>query len=85
MLRPALILALLALTACQTCPEPPLPEKVYITVEKLVEVPEELTRPCDVYQVKASTYGEAIIAANKRKASLEACNARLKQIRGLTP
>lgn len=80
----ALILALL-LAGCQTCPESPAPEKVYITVEKLVGVPDELTRPCDVYQVKASTYGEAIKAANHRKAALEECNARLKQIRGLTP
>ena len=77
-----MILVAALLAGCQTCPEI-VPEKVYITVEKIVAVPAELTAPCDVYQVKASTYGEAILAANKRKAALEACNDRMKQIRSL--
>lgn len=80
-----LILASLLLVGCgPTRPDPPVvPKVVYVAVEKIVPVPEKLTEPCDVYQVKAQTYGEAVAAANKRKASLEACNKQLAEIRAL--
>lgn len=81
----ALTLAVLALTACGPVrPDPPVvPKIVRVTVEKIVPVPASLTAPCEVYQVKAQTYGQAVEAANKRKASLEACNVRMAEIRAL--
>lgn len=83
----ALILAVLALTACGNVrPDPPVvPKIVHVTVEKIVPVPARLTAPCEVYQIKAQTYGEAVAAANKRKASLDACNLRMAEIRALVP
>lgn len=81
----AVILAAVALAACGPVrPDPPVvPKIVHVTVEKIVPVPASLTVPCEVYQVQAQTYGAAILAANKRKASLEACNKRLAEIRAL--
>ena len=75
-----ILLALLA--GCQTCPDV-VPEKVYITVEKMVPVPAELAKDCDLPAKRGNTYGEAIRLANARKAALEECNARMRQIRGL--
>lgn len=76
-----LAIAVLLLAGCQSVPDPP--KTVYVTVEKIVPVPAELTRDCAIYQIKQQTYGEAVAAANKRLASLEECNARMKQIRKL--
>lgn len=81
-MRGASLILLLALAGCQTCPDV-MPEKVYITVEKIVPVPAELAKDCEGYTVKANTYGEAIKAANARKAALEECTARMRRIRGL--
>lgn len=79
----ALIAAALALAACQTTKPPVVPQIVRIPVETIVPVPAKLSAPCEVYQVKAQTYGEAIEAANKRLASLVECNKRMAEIRAL--
>lgn len=77
---PALI-ALLALTGCQTTPT--VPKVVRVPVEVIVPVPVALTEPCDLVPKRDDTYEEAIRLANARLASLKACNGKLAEIRGL--
>lgn len=80
-----LMLALgLALSACGTnkgLVKPP--EKVYITVEKPVSVPEALTQPCHIEEPKELTVAEAVRVAKARKTSLEKCNQDKAAIRKL--
>ena len=73
---------MLVMAGCKTCPDV-VPEKVYITVEKIVTVPDELTKPCNEVTKRDNSYGEAVRLANARKASNEECSGRMKQIRGL--
>lgn len=77
------IAAAVALTGCGPV-KPNIPETVYVTVEKIVPVPESLTRPCDEVARRDSTVGEAVRLANARLASLQQCNADKAEIRGLT-
>ena len=80
----AVTLALALLAGCQTTP-PPLvvPKIVYVTVKEVVPVPDELTKPCGEYVIKRQSYGEAIVAANKRKAYGQECSKRMAEIRAL--
>ncbi len=80
-MRCAAIALVLALAGCKTTPE--APEIVYVTVEKIVPVPAELTRPCDLVEKQGNSYGEAIRLANARLESLKLCNADKAEIRGL--
>lgn len=80
--RIGLILALVALTACQSQPIKP-PKVVEVVVEKIVPVPAALTEPCQQHEPKAKTVAEAVRLANQRKASLDECSARMARIRGL--
>ena len=72
----------MALAGCASR-QPVLPKTVYVTVEKLVPVPAELTAPCDEVEKRGNTYGEAVRLANARLASLKACNAEKAEIRKL--
>lgn len=84
MRHPALIfLVVISLTGCAS--RPVVPKVVRVQVPTYVALPANLTKDCDVYQVRGQTVGEAVVAANKRKAALDACNERLKAIRGLQP
>ena len=76
-----MMIACLAITACSSIPK--MPEAVPVVVEKLVPVPEALTKPCDEVRKQNSTYGEAVRLASARLASLRECNARLSEIRKL--
>lgn len=83
-MRTVALILVFALTGCKTAPHVvKAPEIVKVQVREIVPVPDELTKLCAIYEVKESTYGEAVTAANKRKASLEECNARMKKIREL--
>lgn len=75
------MIACLALTACSSIPK--MPGSVPVVVEKLVPLPERLTKPCDEVKKQDSTYGEAVRLANARLAALKECNARMAEIRKL--
>lgn len=82
------LLLVLTLAACQSdagleVPEPP--KIVRVEVEKLVSVPEELTRDCGDERPREQSYGEALRLANARGAYLDECTARMRQIRALKP
>lgn len=79
-----LIVAALALTACQTTPKVVTPEKVYITVDRYVEIPEELTRPCPIDNPVEMAVKEAVRVATARKYSLLACNEDKAAIRKIS-
>jgi len=78
---------LIVLACCgATCqPRPPKVETVFVTVEKTVAVPEELTRDCYNEPAKEQSYGEAKRVANLRDASLDECTGRMRKIRDLKP
>lgn len=78
-----LILLVLALAGCKTCPIPKAPELVRVAVPTMVPVPAELTEPCTVISKRDNTVGEAVRLANARKAALDECSARMAQIRAL--
>lgn len=71
----------LAITACSSIPK--MPDSVPVVVEKLVKVPDKLTKPCDEVKKQDNTYGEAVRLANARLAALKECNARMAEIRKL--
>lgn len=75
------MIACLAIAACSSIPK--MPDSVPVVVEKLVPVPEKLTRPCNEVEKKGDTYGEAVRLANARLAALKECNARMAEIRKL--
>lgn len=80
--RIALLLPLL-LAGCPGNVRPPAPQIVTVTVTKTIPVPAELTRDCDGVAKQSDTYGEAKRLANARKASLDECTGRMREIRKL--
>ncbi|WP_223621164.1 hypothetical protein [Lysobacter sp. ESA13C] len=81
------MILVLGLAGCQTSPpsEPVLPAVVRVPVPTYVAVPAELTRDCDEVVKQGNTYGEAVRLANSRKAALDECTARMREIRALQP
>lgn len=79
------IAAALLLAGCKTAPPERIvvPEIVKVPVREYVAVPEELTEPCPVAEVKSRTVEAVVEAANSRKTALDACNAKLREIRKL--
>jgi hypothetical protein len=63
-------------TAAQPAPKP---------VAQPRSIDPALLAPCEVYMPAASSYGEAVRAANKRLESLQECNARLRKARAENP
>lgn len=78
-MRHAIALIILLLAGCAS--RPPKVETVYVTVEKMVEVPEELSRDCYDEPAKEQTYAEAKRLANLRKEALAECTKRMQRIR----
>lgn len=77
-----LLIALLCMGAsCQRRPDPP--RVVTVVVEKTVEVPRELTADCGDEAPREQTWREGVRLANVRHAYLDACTARMRQIRAL--
>lgn len=50
---------------------------------RYVQVPEELTKPCEKHQVQEQSLDEAIRLANERKESVTDCNDRMDKIRAI--
>ena len=73
----------LLLAGCPWNVRPPKPEVVTVVVEKVVKVPEQLSRDCDDVPKQGNTYDEAKRLANARKASLDECTGRMREIRKL--
>lgn len=76
-------LALTALTLAGCATAPHAPKVVTVVSERIVPVPERLTRPCAVYHAQSQTVGEAIKGQNTNVANLDECNARMAEIRKL--
>jgi hypothetical protein len=86
MRAPALIGVALALAGCQSIPKPIQPPKVVeVVVEKLVPVPEELTRDCGTATKQDNSVAEAVRLANTRDELLKECTSRMRRIRNLAP
>lgn len=89
-MRFAALIAVVLLTcgfgSCGRRPDPPpVPETVYVTVERIVPVPRELTADCDRVLKRENTVAEAVRLANSRLASLDECSGRMRRIRELAP
>lgn len=83
-MRPLLLIAVLVLAGCQTCPDrPPVPEIVKVPVRTTVPVPAELTAPCPVARAESRTVEAVVSAYNANVETLEACNRKLGEIRAL--
>lgn len=72
------------LTGCAHQPEQPkLPEKVHVTVEKLVPVDGRLTQPCPATRAASRTVEAVVSAYNANLVALQDCNTRMGEIRAL--
>ncbi|MEX5405082.1 hypothetical protein VPH47_12570 [Stenotrophomonas sp. WED208] len=79
----ALIAAML-LVGCAHQPErPKLPEKVHVTVEKLVPVDDRLTKPCPAKRAESRTVEAVVAAYNANLIVLQDCDTRMGEIRAL--
>ena len=87
MRRLALIAAtILPLTGCPWNTRPVQPPKmVEVVVEKLVPVPEELSRDCGTVTKQDNSVAEAVRLANTRDELLKECTSRMRRIRSLKP
>lgn len=86
MRRSALTLCVLVLAACNTTPDLPQPPKVVeVVVEKIVEVPDDLTADCGNTAKQDNSVSEAVRLANSRDEYLKECTSRMRRIRSLTP
>ncbi|UHQ21904.1 hypothetical protein LVB77_14640 [Lysobacter sp. 5GHs7-4] len=71
-------------TSCSRRPEAPeLPKVVYVPVEKIVDVPAELTADCEKVPKRNNSLAEAVRLANARDLANDECTSRMRQIRGL--
>lgn len=75
------VAAVLLLTGCRSLPPPAA--IVPVTVEKIVPVPEELSRDCDIHKKRNNTYGELKRLRAAAVAAAKECNGRLAKIRAL--
>ena len=84
-MRPLLLIAVLVLAGCQTCPDrPQVPEVVKVPVRTTVPVPAELTAPCPIARAESRTVEAVVSAYNTNIETLEACaNGRFREIRAL--
>lgn len=80
---PALILAVLALTACQT--RPIVPKVVKVVVVQYVPLPASLLKDSDEVPKRENTVGESVRLANARLESVKKCNQDKAGIRKLQP
>lgn len=78
------LIATMLLAGCSHQTErPTLPEKVYVTVEKLVPVDDRLTQPCATTRATSRTVEAVVSAYNANLMALQDCNTRMGEIRAL--
>lgn len=81
---PIALIALLMLAGCKTAPERiVVPQLVKVPVDRYIQIPERLTRPCPIAELEDRTVESVVEVANARRLALEACNGQLREIRGL--
>lgn len=73
---------ILLLAGCGHNPPKP-PKIVYVTVEKIVPVPEELTRPCPAVRPVGRTVKAVVEAYNDNVTIMADCDNRMTKIRSL--
>lgn len=85
MRRHSAVLILASVLPLAGCPNdrPPPPEVVYVEIEKIVPVPEELTKPCPAKRVKKRSVEALVDAYNTNTPIHEDCDKRMKRIREL--
>ena len=77
-IAPLAILLILGLVACQSAPV--IREPVTIEKRVYVRVSPALTAACPVAMPRNASGAELLRVARDRRAALEACNAKLRQI-----
>ncbi len=82
-MRIAVALIVLALTGCAHDLKVAPPKIVQVEVPHYVPIPDELTKPCPVYEPQEQTYAEAKRLALLRMDSLLQCNKDKARIRAL--
>ncbi len=83
-MRPLLLMSVLVLAGCKTCPgRPQAPEIVKVPVRTTVPVPAELTATCPIARAESRTIEAVVTAYNANVETLEACNRKLQEIRAL--
>lgn len=81
---PLALIAALTLAGCQSTPERIIvPEVVHVTVDRYIQPPAELTRPCVSPPLEERTVEAVVEAANARKLCEDRLNSQLRQIREL--
>lgn len=82
--HPIALIALLALAGCKTAPERiVVPELVKVPVDRYIQIPERLTRPCVSPPLESRTVEAVVEAANARKLCEDRLNGQMREIRGL--
>ncbi|WP_164241921.1 Rz1-like lysis system protein LysC [Stenotrophomonas maltophilia] len=79
----ALIPTMLLASCAHQAERPKLPEKVYVTVEKLVPVDDRLTQPCPAKRAESRTVEAVVAAYNANLIVLQDCDTRMGEIRAL--
>lgn len=79
----AAALPLCGFGSCSKASKPDIPQVVYVTVEKLVAPPAELTRPCAITRAEERSVENVVSAYNANILSLQQCNKQLGEIRQL--
>ena len=84
-MRYLLLIAVLVLAGCNTCPDrPQVPAIVKVPIRTTVPVPAELTTPCPIARAESRTVEAVVSAYNTNIETLEACaNGRFREIRAL--
>ncbi len=79
----AAALPLCGFGSCSKTSKPDIPQVVYITVEKPVAPPAELTQPCPITRAQERSVEKVVSAYNANILSLQQCNKQLGEIRGM--
>ncbi|WP_369040026.1 Rz1-like lysis system protein LysC [Stenotrophomonas maltophilia] len=79
----AAALPLCGFGSCSNTSKPDIPQVVYVTVEKPVVPPAELTQPCPITRAQERSVEKVVSAYNANILSLQQCNKQLGEIREL--
>lgn len=77
----AAALPLCGFGSCSKTSKPDIPQVVYVTVEKQVAPPAELTKPCPITRAQERSVEKVVSAYNANILSLQQCNKQLGEIR----
>lgn len=69
--------------SCSKAQKPDIPQTVYVTVERTVAVPEQLTARCPAKRATSRTIEAVVLAYNANLITLEDCDSRMGAIEKL--